>query len=83
MKHFHIYKKALGISKGRQEDRENVEDMRWNSEGVSEVEGNGDEYLAGAKGSARRECVVKMSDVDLFESRTQFESRTRAAGDGR
>ena len=63
VKHVHIYKKALGISKGRQEDLENVEDMPWSSEGEGEGEGKGDEYVAGAKGSARRKRVTKMSDV--------------------
>ena len=72
VKHVHIYKKALGISKGRQEDLENVEDMPWSSEGEGECEGRGDEYVAGTKGSARRKRVTKMSDVELYEKRAKY-----------
>ena len=36
VKYVHIYKKALGISKGKQEDAEDVEDMPWSSDDEGE-----------------------------------------------
>ena len=54
VKYVHIYKKALGISKGKQEDLENLGEMPWSSEGEGDGEGAGDVYGAGVKKSTRK-----------------------------
>ena len=71
VKYVHIYKKALGISKGKQNaDQDDAEDVAWSSEG----EGEENAYTGGAASSSHRaKRVTKMSDVELYERRTEFE----------
>ena len=74
MKYVHTYKNALGISKCKQEDAEDVEDMLWSSDDEGEESRQpgypGDKHVPS---SARAKRLTKMSDVELYERRTEFQ----------
>ena len=78
VKYVHIYKKALGISRGKQEnDQDGAEDAHWSSQGEGEENPphypRGADTVAGGRSLIRSKRLTKMSDVELYERRTEFD----------
>ena len=76
MKYVQIYKKALAITKNKQLDQENEEDMPWSSHDEGKDDAQGAAVMADAGNASRpklkQKRVTNMSDVELYENRTQF-----------
>ena len=76
VKYVHIYKKALAITRNKELDQENEEDMPWSSHDEGKDDAQGAAVMADAGSASRpklkQKRVTNMSDAELYENRTQF-----------